>query len=101
MYLAPVGAPAVRDHDFWARNPVGFGPARDVAVNGGHRVRIEADQLLGAAGLARDRPADDYRRAVRPAARPSVSRDGMLDGIGGWFGADLADGVSMTNAPET
>jgi protein arginine N-methyltransferase 1 len=103
MYLAPVEAPAVRDHlTFWARNPVGFsfGPARDVAVNSGHRVRIELDQLLGRGGpgavidlqTITDAPFDC-------GATLAVSRDGMLNGIGGWFGADLAGGVAMTNAP--
>jgi hypothetical protein len=103
MYLAPVETPALRDVlTFWSSGPVGFsfGPAREVAVNSGHRLRIEPGHLLGpgVAGAAIetqtiiDAPFDC-------CASLTASRDGLLDGIGGWFVADLAGGVAMTNAP--
>ncbi len=103
MYLAPVETPALRDGlAFWAGGPVGFsfGPAREIAVNSGHRFRIEPDQLLGpgvpGATIELQTVTDtpfDCRASL------TSSRDGMLDGIGGWFAADLAGGIAMTNAP--
>jgi len=35
------------------------------------------------------------------ATKLVVTRDGTLDGIGGWFHAELAGGVTMTNAPDS
>ena len=103
MYLAPVEAPVLRDGlTFWAGSPAGFSfaPAREVAVNSGHRFRLEPEQLLGpgvpGAAIELQTVTDtpfDCRASL------TVSRDGRLDGIGGWFSADLAGGVTMTNAP--
>ena len=103
MYLAPVETAELReDLAFWAGDPAGFrfGPARDIAVNSGHRIRLEPDQLLGAgvSGAA----FDLHTVADAPFTCEAVvtaSRDGVLDGIGGWFVADLAGGITMTNAP--
>jgi precorrin-6B methylase 2 len=103
MYLAPVATPALRDGlTFWASRPAGFsfGPARELAVNSGHRIRIEPDQLLGPGvpGAVIDlQTVVDAPFDCR--ASLATSRDGVLDGIGGWFAADLAGGVAMTNAP--
>jgi protein arginine N-methyltransferase 1 len=103
LYVAPVEAPAIRDGlAFWAGNPEGFRfePARDIAVNSGHRVRLEPEQLLGpgVAGTTLDlRTVGDVPFECN--ATLTASRDGILDGIGGWFVAGLAVGISMTNAP--
>ena len=103
LYLAPVEAPGVRAGlTFWADDPVGFRftPARDVAVNSGHRVRLEPGHLLGpgVAGAVLNLPtiADE---PFDCEAVVTATRDGLLDGIGGWFVADLAEGITMTNAP--
>jgi type I protein arginine methyltransferase len=103
LFLAPVEAPLFRDGlDFWSSQPAGFSfaPAREIAVNSGHRFRLEREQLLGAGvpgavinlQTVLNGPFDCH-------ATLTVSRDGRLDGIGGWFAADLADGITMTNAP--
>ena len=103
MYLAPVETPALRDGlTFWASGPRGFsfGPAREIAVNSGHRFRIEPDQLLGpgvAGAVIETQTVTDTTFDCR--ASLTASRDGVLDGIGGWFAADLGGGVAMTNAP--
>jgi len=103
MYLAPVEAPAIRAAmAFWANDPAGFRftPARDIAVNSGHRFRVEPQQLLGtgvAGAVIELQTAVDAPFAC--GASLTVSRDGALDGIAGWFVADLASGITMTNAP--
>ena len=103
LYLAPVETPALRDGlMFWATDQVGFrfGPAHQIALNSGHRFRIEPEQLLGAGvpGAAIETrtvtvTTFDCRASL------TASRDGLLDGIGGWFAADLTEGVAMSNAP--
>ena len=103
MYLAPVETPAIREGlAFWADDPAGFrfGPARDIAVSSGHRFRIEPEHLLGpgASGAVLDLQTI-LDAPFTCAAVVTVSRDGVLDGIGGWFVADLIDGITMTNAP--
>ncbi len=103
LTIAPVEAPAVREGlEFWANGPSGFdfGPAHDVAVNSGHRVRLGEENLLGpgVAGTVIDLQTVS-NVPFECAATLTASRDGMLDGIGGWFVAELADGIAMTNAP--
>ena len=87
---------------FWKEPLAGldFSPGSTVAVNSGHPVLLEAECLLGPG-----KPACriDMSTAVdAPFGFTTVltaSRDGMLDGIGGWFVAELGCGVTMTNAP--
>jgi len=61
---------------------------------------LTPDALLTAPGtvatilLGRDDP--DF---VSGTVELTIERDGMLDGIGGWFDCTLVDGVTMTNAP--
>ena len=103
LFVAPVEAPGFREElAFWTREPAGFSftAAHQIALNSGHRVRLEREHLLGA-GVAG--AAIDLRTVVDApfdcGATLTASRDGVLDGIGGWFSADLADGIAMTNAP--
>ncbi len=103
LCVAPVESPQLRDElAFWANRPVGFDftPARQSAVNSGHRVRLEPEHLLGPAARG---ACIDLRTVANATfgltATLIAARVGVLDGIGGWFEADLADGVTMTNAP--
>lgn len=103
MHLAPVEAPEIREGiAFWANNPVGFrfAAARDIAVNSGHRFRIEPPQLLGPGVPG---AVIDLQTVVDApfecGAVLTASRAGLLDGIGGWFEAELVPGITMTNAP--
>jgi ribosomal protein L11 methyltransferase PrmA len=103
LCVAPVESPELRGGlAFWANRPVGFdfAPARTTAVNSGHRIRLQAEHLLGPA--ASGAVIDTRTVADTPFdcdATLTAFRDGILDGIGGWFVADLADGVRTTNAP--
>ena len=103
LCVAPVESPQLRDElAFWANRPAGFEftPARDTSVNSGHRIRLESEQLLGPA--ARGACIDLHTVANTTfgfATTLVAARAGVLDGIGGWFDAELADGVTMTNAP--
>jgi protein arginine N-methyltransferase 1 len=89
--------------EFWRARPAGFEMSlvRRFAVNCVRRVGLEPAGLLtgGARILTYDmtRAEDDVRHgAVTLVAR----RAGVLHGLAGWSEAELAAGVSITNAPD-
>jgi SAM-dependent methyltransferase len=103
LEIAPVAGPelaaAVR---FWCQRPAGFdmSPAHAWAANTGYPTRLERDQCLGdpAVGVAIDVPGGALEPLSLDVSLP-IARRGALDGIGGWFTADLAPGVILTNSP--
>src|SRR5262245_45421223 len=103
MWVAPVEAAALRDQvEFWQSQPAGFdfAPVRCYAANTGYPCRYTPDQLLSAPQLG---TALDLMVATDAsfdfAVSCNVLRAGMLQGIGGWFDADLSDSVQMSNSP--
>jgi precorrin-6B methylase 2 len=103
LHVAPVELPTLRNElRFWTTPFTGFdmSPAGNVAVNSGHPLSLPPAALLGpsvpacviALGAVVDAP-------MHFAVSLIAARHGTLDGIGGWFVADLATGVTMTNAP--
>src|SRR5258707_342365 len=88
--------------DPWDRNPFGqnLSPARLLAVNDVQKVRVSASQLLTAYRLW---STLDYASVedhdVRGELEWTVERAGTGHGIVVWFDAELADGVSVSNAP--
>ena len=99
---SPVEHPAAHaDVEFW-RQPVAGFDVRAVlpwARNTGYPRNIDAPQLLAerAAAATFSPVAGDAVLKVRDTVR--VTRAGLLHGIAGWFSAELAPGVEMTNAP--
>jgi Ribosomal protein L11 methyltransferase (PrmA) len=87
---------------FWADRPAGFEfePASRIAMNSGHRIRLKEENLIGspAAGTRIDLPTV-IDLPFGFSTTLTATRSGLLDGIGGWFVADLSDGVTITNAP--
>jgi len=88
--------------EFWNTAPAGFDfhPVRTQAANTGYPVKYRPEHLLGvpATGATLDlavaTPAPfDVEASIR------ATRAGTLHGIGGWFSAQLAPDVSMTNSP--
>ncbi len=106
-HLALVVAPVEHPRQFarvafWRRRPAGFdfSAVAAIAANTGYPARIAASQLLG--------DPDVGCRLDLSAATPSplridasftVARAGTLDGIGGWFQAQLSPSVLLTNSP--
>lgn len=105
LIVAPVELPECFAWiEFWNARPGGFdcSPAREWAAHTGYPTRIPETALL-APGVS---AASVAMRGVSPApfsTRTSVeiARPGTLHGIGGWFDAELAPSISMTNAPDT
>jgi len=103
LILAPVESSAMWNQvEFWNKSPVGFdfGPARTVAANTGYPAKFRPKELLS-------EPAQlislDLAKATsipfKMEGCVTVSRNGCLHGIGGWFSADLSPNVTMTNSP--
>lgn len=87
---------------FWSRRPAGYGyePARRLAENTRHAARLAPRHLLSrpVAGTTLD-TLTHGSRAIRFERELRALRAGTLHGIGGWFAAQLAPGVQMTNSP--
>jgi len=103
LWAAPVEcADAHAPVEFWRGRPAGFdmSAARAIAVNTGYPRHLEPGELLSAASpLGRIDLTRDAPRPLRFDAAVRVEREGTLHGVGGWFTADLAPGVTMTNSP--
>ncbi|MGH9313419.1 MAG: methyltransferase domain-containing protein [Vicinamibacterales bacterium] len=103
LQIAPVSDPELAAGvRFWCERPAGFdmSPAHAWAANTGYPTKLEADQCLGASAVAADVDVIGFtgQPLVLEVSLPIATR-GLLDGIGGWFTADLAPGVTLTNSP--
>lgn len=101
LHVAPVSLPErAADVSFWERPVRGFDvrAATEVARNSGYPCRLEPGHLLGP-GARVARQATTVEDAIVGEAELVVERDGTLDGLGGWFRAELAPGVVVTNDP--
>ena len=87
---------------YWSRRPARFDftPAHRVSCNTGYPARFAPSHLLAAPrrGIALDL-AGPAESPMRIKATFEVTRSGTLDGVGGWFEAQLSPAVAMTNSP--
>ena len=102
LSLAPVEAPEPwAQVDFWARpiRGLSFAAAHAIARSTGYPRHLQPDELLSEpAALAALDPSCDAA-VITGRVEFEVRRSGTLHGIGGWFAAELAPGVLLTNAP--
>lgn len=88
--------------EFWSGRPEGFDvrPARAIAANTGYPARLHAEHLLSKPAVL---AALDLATATAGPFQGEVSVDitrlGLLHGVGGWFTAEMAPGVTMSNSP--
>ncbi|MBI5104401.1 MAG: 50S ribosomal protein L11 methyltransferase [Solirubrobacterales bacterium] len=104
LYAAPVEAPGVHGARVgaWSREPLGMdvSPVRPLAANVLHAAsHRSADELAAGERLARVPLGADGPRHVGGAASFAIRRPGVLYGFDGWFVAELARGVTVSNAP--
>jgi SAM-dependent methyltransferase len=103
LQIAPVADPelaaAVR---FWCQRPAGFdmSPAHAWAASTGYPTKFEPGQCIGepVVGASVDVPnitGDPLDLNVSL----SITKRAVVDGLGGWFTAELAGGVALTNSP--
>ncbi len=103
LVVAPIDSPRLyRRIGFWDSRPAGleFHPVRGVASNTAYPARFRRRNLLatGVPALRIDlSTAEPERLALDATLR--IERRGHLHGIGGWFRAELALGIWMSNSP--
>jgi hypothetical protein len=100
---APCECPQARAWvDFWKSRiaDLDFSPVFPLAASTGYPVALEPEHLL-APGLPIDseEPSSWSGRALKGACVWTMERSGTLHGLGGWFVAELAPGIELTNAP--
>jgi precorrin-6B methylase 2 len=72
------------------------------AVNAKHAVELPRDALLGApASLSEIDLGSDQPDFFRWTATLRIERAGTVHGLAGWFDCELAEGVTMTNSPQS
>lgn len=89
--------------EFWSQTPAGIdtSAARVTAGNTGYPVEPESATLLSAhAEIVALEPASWQGEALSGTATLVATRDARVDGLAGWFDAELSPGVHMSNAPD-
>lgn len=103
-WVAPVQAPALTAMvDFWSSRPAGVdvSAARAGAANTGYPAAIDESMWLSPpAPVLTLTPLTDHVPVATGTCRTTVAMAGMMGGLGGWFRAELAPGVVLTNAPD-
>jgi protein arginine N-methyltransferase 1 len=98
----------VEDHDlfghveFWNTRPAGFDfkSTRVFAANMGYQVNLSPESVCGEATVIGNVDLNDARtETLHGETKLRVSRSCTLHGLGGWFDAQLANGITMTNSP--
>lgn len=103
LVVALVEHPATwRRVAFWGKRPAGldFEPARRIAENTGYPTNLRPGDLLSkpVTGATLD-TLTHGTGPIRFEKTLRATRSGTLHGIGGWFSAQLAPGVELTNSP--
>ena len=101
LLLAPVALDAGRNTMVaWHEVPAEFRWLRETWLNTRHALRVEPGELLGdPVALGTVTLGEDVGEMLAWNAELQATRDGVLDGLCGWFEAELAPGVWMTNSP--
>jgi len=103
LMLAPVEAPDLFGQvEFWSTSPAGFdfSSTRVLAANTGYQVDLPPESICGDVAVIAS--IDLNHATTEPfhaEATSGICRPGTMHGLGGWFGAQLATGISMTNSP--
>ena len=102
LHVAPVTAAGPRaDVDVWADNPSGFDTSavHRLAVNTEWRVAASTVQVVAQSAPIASLASSSLDR-VSGTATYAFSEPATVDGLVGWFDAELAPGVHLTNAPD-
>ena len=99
----PVEAPSARAAvDFWGSRPASFDftPVSELAQHTIYSPTYEPSNLLSTPRvLASLDPGRRHPTPLKCSAKFTIERPGTLHGIGGWFSAELAEGVTLTTSP--
>ncbi len=103
LHVAPVDCAKMYERiDFWNSRPgdLDFHSVRTMAANTVYPARLRPEHVLGApAAVLRLDLATAASGRLAFAATMTIERPGVLHGLGGWFSAELAPGIAMSNSP--
>lgn len=103
LMLAPLEAGDLFGQvDFWNTSPAGFDfrPTRPLAANTGYQVNLSTSSVCGdAVAIANVDLNHATTEPFHGEATAVIRRAGTMHGLGGWFSAELAEGIAMTNSP--
>lgn len=102
LAAAPVEEPAVLNEvQFWNAPIAGFDmrPVLKWAANTGYPRLLSSESLLSEQSVRATYDPSVEHAMLRLKGEVTIARTGVLHGIGGWFDAELAAGVHLTNAP--
>jgi enediyne biosynthesis protein CalE3 len=103
VIVAPVDLPRLHDDmSFWseAQYGVDFSRMRELTMNAFYAIDVAPESFAAAPAVAArvDLHADNSG-SVRATAQLHATRDALISGVAVWFRAELADGITITNAP--
>ena len=102
LWLAPVDSRGIREHlDFWSSPRMGLdvSPLREIAVGKVLYEHLRDEELMAPpVRLARLDPGE-ARSTLDLRAEFDVARPGAINGLAGWFRAELSPGVWISTAP--
>ena len=103
---APIESAEIREQiAFWDKPRAGFdfSPVRRPAGSSGFPTLLPETALLSRAETLASAPVDSLPETGLFSGDVicEITRDGMFDGIGGWFVAELAPGITFTNGPDS
>jgi protein arginine N-methyltransferase 1 len=103
LFVAPVESEIMFDRvEFWNDSTTGFdlSPVRALAANSGYPVKFRAEDVLGTPlNLASLQLGTSTHSNFTAEASTTITRQGILHGLGGWFSAQLSPSTTMTNSP--
>ena len=103
VHLALASSAEIRSRiDFWDTMPAGIdvSAARLTAENTGYPIEPEHANLhSGGAAVMTLLPASWNEEPMAGRVTLTARTDARVDGLAGWFVAELAPGITMTNAP--
>jgi protein arginine N-methyltransferase 1 len=108
LVVVPVELPDIyRRLEIWSADPLGFdfSPLREFATNNLYSVPVERDALRKAflgepASVIQIRLPDAETANLSGEAHAIAARPGVMHGLGGWFVAELDEGVFLSNSPD-
>lgn len=103
---APVECVPLRESiDFWRHRRAGFDVSAVVppAEGSGYPIMLEPGALLAPPITIASSPIDALPESglVIGDAEFQIEREGIFDGVAGWFVAELAPGITFTNGPDS
>lgn len=87
--------------EFWSSRPCGFSfeSIKAMAANTGYQVDLSASEALGEPETIARIVLGAALAPIQGRADLVAQRGGLVHGLGGWFSAELAPDVTMTNSP--